>query len=357
MRAHARARSRSACRACGEHIQARRSTRRIAPALAVSAPIGPAGDHPRPYRPSAPHPRPRGALDPRPAWRPSKAGRSSGFRSLRPRRSSSRTNGLAQCRRPRACYGLRTPEGELVGVVAFAAGPAPESGDMCGREHRDRAVCLARGAWVHWAHPHAASFLISRACKLAAASSAGDFLRLCRSAAGEVGTVYQAANGSISASASDGETEDGRWRFFNRREGQWRSRPDAAQLQAQGAALRAHPEWIAEWTPDKGRYVWFEGDRREKRALKRALKYAPQAYPKRTRGPMIRRSPVKGLASGRRSLTGRCGVPDSTHHRKKTTPPLRTKATGQYQRRRLGRRRPNKRHRQAPEERSRHGGG
>ena len=47
--------------------------------------------------------------------------------------------------------------------------------------------------------------------------------------------------------------------------------------------LRSHPEWIAEWTPDKGRYVWFEGSEREKRELRRALKYAPQPYPKRGR--------------------------------------------------------------------------
>ena len=36
-------------------------------------------------------------------------------------------------------------------------------------------------------------------------------------------------------------------------------------------------------SPNKGRYVWFEGDRREKRDLRQALKYAPQPYPKRRR--------------------------------------------------------------------------
>jgi hypothetical protein len=46
----------------------------------------------------------------------------------------------------RACYGLRTPSGELAGVVVFAEGPVPESGDICGREQRDLTICLARGA-------------------------------------------------------------------------------------------------------------------------------------------------------------------------------------------------------------------
>jgi len=49
------------------------------------------------------------------------------------------------------------------------------------------------------------------------------------------------------------------------------------------ADLRAHREWIVDWKPDKGRYCWFEGPRREKRDLRRALKYAPQPYPKRAR--------------------------------------------------------------------------
>jgi hypothetical protein len=49
----------------------------------------------------------------------------------------------------RACHGLRTPEGELAGVAVFAAGPAPESGALCGPEHRDRTICLARGGCVH----------------------------------------------------------------------------------------------------------------------------------------------------------------------------------------------------------------
>jgi hypothetical protein len=39
-----------------------------------------------------------------------------------------------------ACYGLKDALGELAGAVVFAAGPVPESGDLCGPEHRMRTI-------------------------------------------------------------------------------------------------------------------------------------------------------------------------------------------------------------------------
>ena len=77
--------------------------------------------------------------------------------------------------RAEGLLGLRTPSGELAGVAVFTRWPVPESGDLYGPEHRNLVVCLTRGACVHWAHPHAASFLISRACSRQKSSSAGRF--------------------------------------------------------------------------------------------------------------------------------------------------------------------------------------
>jgi hypothetical protein len=103
------------------------------------------------------------------------------------------------------------------------------------------------------------------------------------------GTVYQAANWIYLGEGVGRSKGRGRLRFFNRREGRWRSERVLRKRRLGLAELRSCPEWIAEWTPDKGRYVWFEGSRREKRALKRALKYAPKPYPKRRRVKACRR--------------------------------------------------------------------
>ena len=95
--------------------------------------------------------------------------------------------------------------------------------------------------------------------------------------------AYQAANG-LYLGVGVGRRGQGRWRFFSRREGRWRSTRSVRERRAVLADLRAHPEWVAEWTPDKRRYVHFEGCKREKGELRRALKYEPQPYPKRRSG-------------------------------------------------------------------------
>ena len=183
-----------------------------------------------------------------------------------------------------ACYGLRTASGELAGVVAFARGPAPESHHLCGPEHRNLAICLSRGACVHWAHPHAASFLIARACQLAAEQHGWRvFFAYADPMAGEIGVVYQAANWLYLGQGVGRRSCAGRLRFFSRREGKWRSTRSVRGRRAVLADLRSHPNWIAEWTPDKGRYVWLEGSKRQKRDLRRALKYEPRPYPSRGR--------------------------------------------------------------------------
>jgi hypothetical protein len=146
---------------------------------------------------------------------------------------------------------------------------------------------LREGACVHWAHPHAASFLISRACRLAALTFGWRiFYAYADPTAGEVGTIYQACNW-LYLGIGAGRSDKGRWRFFNRREGKWRGERSVRKRRLVLAELRSHPEWIPQWTPDKGRYVWFEGSRREKLDLRQKLKYPPQPYPKRRRVPSV----------------------------------------------------------------------
>jgi hypothetical protein len=261
MRAHARTEVASACRACGEHVEARRSTRRFCSGACRQT----SWRTKRPLlRPVAHQRRIRDVeaeRDPRPPMATLEGCAVEQITYAEAKALITRYEWLRTMPTvTRACYGLKTPEGELAGVAVFAAGPAPESGDLCGPEHRDRAICLARGACVHWAHPHAASFLISRACKLAHAEFGWKvFYAYADPTAGEIGTVYQACNWlylGIGVGRSGGK---GRWRFFSRQEGRWHGERTIRKRRLTPADLRSHPNWIADWTPDKGRYGWFEG--------------------------------------------------------------------------------------------------
>jgi hypothetical protein len=286
MRAHARTEVAAACRACGNPTNAQRSTRRF-----CSSPC-----RQRAYRagrrpilaPIANQRRIReqeAERDPRPPMATLDGCAVEQIPYAEAKALISRYEWLRTMPTgTRVCYGLKTSEGELAGVVCFAAGPAPESGDLCGQDHRDRAICLARGACVHWAHPHAASFLISRACKLAHKQFGWEiFYAYSDPRAGEIGAVYQACNWIYLDEGVGRCKGRGRLRFFDRRQGRWRSERVLRKRRLTPAELRSHPDWIADFTPDKGRYVWFEGPRRAQRELKRALKYAPQPYPKRRR--------------------------------------------------------------------------
>jgi hypothetical protein len=93
--------------------------------------------------------------------------------------------------------GLMSPYRELEGAVCFGHGPA--GGNKKKGSIRtligSPALCLERGACVHWAPPNAASFLISRACKLVSCTTGVHiFFAYADPMAGEYGAVYQATN-------------------------------------------------------------------------------------------------------------------------------------------------------------------
>lgn len=97
--------------------------------------------------------------------------------------------------KPIACYGLMLPDGELAGAVCLGAGPHTARRHIIGSDAESVVACLERGACAHWAHPHAASFLISRAVRLASREHGWEvFYAYSDPAAGEIGTVYQACS-------------------------------------------------------------------------------------------------------------------------------------------------------------------
>ena len=183
-----------------------------------------------------------------------------------------------------AFYGLFDPGDVIIGVACFGRGSGSNAANLCGEEYRDLAICLERGACVHWAHPHTASFMIPRACKQARIDHGWlIFYGYSDHEAGEIGTIYQACN----------------WIFIGQGAGRPGKSSRAVYTSPTGEDYnsrrwRAHKtkggfEWAdaerAGWTRrkqyDKGKYVWFEGSKTDKRKLRRALRYEPQPYPKR----------------------------------------------------------------------------
>lgn len=179
-----------------------------------------------------------------------------------------------------ACYGLRTSDG-LLGVACFGWPGAPESRDICGRDLRQLAVCLERGACVHFAPPNAASYLITRSTALAAREMGWRiFYAYADPEAGEIGTVYQASNW-LYIGQGVGRTP-GRPREY------WR-RPDGSIVSNRILRHRGwrHADaiaagWVRVPKHPKHKYIHFEGSRSQVRYLRSRLRYPPLPYPKRS---------------------------------------------------------------------------
>lgn len=183
------------------------------------------------------------------------------------------------------CYGLLAACGTPLGVCCFGMPQGTNSRLLCGPEWRDRTIALERGACVHFAHPHAGSFLIARAVKLLAQDTPYRVIfAYSDEQAGEIGTIYQASNWLyLGVTGRDGR---GRWKARRKDgDGKWQS---SRMLRAQGyngkeawAKLRADPNWEFEIDKDKARYVTFAGSFKERRDARAALIYPPLPYPKR----------------------------------------------------------------------------
>lgn len=180
-----------------------------------------------------------------------------------------------------ACYGLRGPDGVLLGATCFGWPAGIESRDICGREHRGTAICLERGACVHWAPSNAASFLIRHAVRLAHRDYGWEiFYAYADEDAGEIGTVYQASN----------------WKYIGQGVGRTPGRfredfraPDGKILSSRTLRHRGLTKkqvladgWEVVCRPPKHKYVWFEG--RRHRFLERSCRYPFLPYPKREHG-------------------------------------------------------------------------
>ena len=185
-----------------------------------------------------------------------------------------------------ATYGMRAPDGELIGVSVFGWPGSIQSRDICGADNRQLAVCLERGACSHRAPSNGASFLISRSVKLAAQDRGWRiFYAYADPEAGEIGTVYQACNWLYIGQGIGRGSKKGK--FLLRQD--WMIPEEGNKvissrtLRKRGVLIRQGREmgWIPVYRHPKHKYVHFEGTRTERRQLLAQLRYPAQPYPKR----------------------------------------------------------------------------
>ena len=193
--------------------------------------------------------------------------------------------------------GLFAPRGELLGASCFGHGPPtgqPRRPTDAGEEYgtmRDLigspAYCLERGACTHRAPPNAASWLITRACKLVRRSTGVErFFAYADPRAGEYGGVYQAANWLYLGQGLQGWRGSRKERYYALPPGgdpgdlkQWKStralrRPGLRLKFAEARALG----WRIEYLAAKHVYAVHVGAQRDRRAWRDAFGVLP-SYP------------------------------------------------------------------------------
>jgi hypothetical protein len=178
----------------------------------------------------------------------------------------------------------------LGGAICFGSTAGTNTkNSVCGAEHADKVLTLSRGACVHWAHPHSASFLINAACREMTKKGYHIFVAYSDPGAGEIGTVYQASNWLHCGTTNPTEkyrTPEGK--VWDARNVQHLTR-EWEGGEVIYARTRAHQKKLlleegCEFFKDGGRkfrYVGIYGDRHIKRILRNALRWPVLPYPKR----------------------------------------------------------------------------
>ena len=190
----------------------------------------------------------------------------------------------------------------LAGAVCFGRTAGTKTAaSICGKEYAHLVITLNRGACVHWAHPHSASFLITHACRLMARQGFHIFVAYADPAAGEIGTIYQACGWNYCGTASGSSSfvwagkpiaKDPFWGTF--KDGKLHDERNIHHAIRRGYRIECtrhqkRLQMIKEGflflkSQPKHRYVAFCGDRKTVASLKAALKWETFPYPKRAFG-------------------------------------------------------------------------
>jgi ribosomal protein L32 len=186
--------------------------------------------------------------------------------------------------------GLLSPSREVHGVACFGHGPGANVGQIIG----EPALCLGRGACVHYAPPNAASFLINNACKLVHRLTGADsFFAYADPAAGEYGGVYQAAGWVYLGQGLDGKKGRSR-RVMVLAPGKDSNRPEhwKTTREFRRAGLRMTFDearaagWQIAWREAKHVYAINVGRHRKK--WRASIKCLPYPVPR----PHLKRRPI-----------------------------------------------------------------
>jgi hypothetical protein len=199
-------------------------------------------------------------------------------------------------------FGLYFGE-HLAGAVCFGRTAGTKTAEsVCGKQYAGLVITLVRGACVHWAHPHSASYLIARACKLMTKKGFHIFVAYSDPEAGEVGTVYQACGWSHCGAAASGSSlfrwpgkridKDPIWGTF--KDGKLHDERNIHHSIRRGYRIectrRERRErmvkegFVFVKSQPKGRYISFYGDKKTVATLRAALKWKMSPYPKRPAG-------------------------------------------------------------------------
>lgn len=186
-------------------------------------------------------------------------------------------------------------DGELAGVECFGKTAGTNvNQSVCGPEYADRVMTLCRGACVSWAHPHSATFLITRACRLMAKEGKNIFVAYSDTDAGEIGTVYQACNWFYCGTTSDRgsliQSPDGTIRDERCISAFTRNRADRrpfffrkmTRAQMRAKMLASGYKFVPRTA--KHRYVGIYANSEMRREILDELRWSALPYPKRDAG-------------------------------------------------------------------------
>jgi predicted nucleic acid-binding Zn ribbon protein len=174
----------------------------------------------------------------------------------------------------RHCFGIFFA-GELGGAVVYASEPSESLHVWDRYKFTGKIIALARGACLHWAHPHAASKLIRRSMALLpqrykVITASVDQL------AGEVGTIYQACGFDYVGTMRSGG------RALVTINGKNISERQAYRIAGtRGARALAQLGFDVRSVRRRGRYFAFRGSRAERRKHREAIIHLIKPYAKR----------------------------------------------------------------------------